>query len=82
MSPSYAMPALGAYTNVLNTALVILQRKGFRVWSDEKEENWYAEKDGWDFMADDPIQLLGLVAIFEHQRPTEFSEYWWQLQEP
>jgi hypothetical protein len=76
------MPALGAYSNVLNTALVVLERKGFRVWSDEAQENWYAERDGWDFIADDPIQLLGLVSIFEHRKPTEFREYWWQLQEP
>lgn len=76
------MPALGAAANVLNTALVVIQRKGFHVWSDKTENYWYAEKDGWDFMADDPIQLLGLIAIFEHQKPTEFREYWWQIQEP
>ena len=76
------MPALGACSNVLNTALVVIQRKGFRVWSNETENYWYAERDGWDFMADNPIELLGLIAIFEHQKPAEFREYWWQLQEP
>jgi hypothetical protein len=76
------MPALATYTNVLNTALVILQRKGFRVWSDNDETNWFAERDGWDFQADDPIQLLGLIGIFEFQKPAEYREYWWQLQEP
>ena len=76
------MPALGAYANVDNTALVVLQRKGFRVWTDDTESEWFAERDGWDFMADDPIQLLGLIAIFEFQQPTEFREYWWQHSEP
>ena len=76
------MPALAAYSNVLNTALVVLQRKGYRVWSDANEENWFAEKDGWDFMADDPIQLLGLIGIYEFRQPQEYSEYWWQMQEP
>jgi hypothetical protein len=76
------MPALATFTNVLNTALVILQQKGFRVWSDQDEQKWYAERDGWDFQADDPIQLLGLVGILEHQKPTEYREYWWQLLEP
>jgi hypothetical protein len=76
------MPALATYANVLNTALVILQRKGYRVWSNEDESMWYAERQGWDFQADDPIQLLGLVGIFEHHQPTDFREYWWQIQEP
>lgn len=76
------MPALSAAANVPNTALVILQRKGFCVWTDDAEKWWFAERDGWDFMADDPIQLLGLVAIFEFQQPTEFREYWWRHREP
>ena len=76
------MPALGAYANVFNTSLVILQRKGFRVWTNDSEEEWFAEREGWDFMADDPIQLLGLVSIYEFQHPTEYREYWWQHQEP
>jgi hypothetical protein len=76
------MPSLGVYSNVLNTALIVLQRKGFRVWTNESESNWYAEKDGWDFLADDPIQLLGLVSIFEFQKPSQFKEYWWMIEEP
>ncbi len=76
------MPALATYTNVLNTALVVLQRKGYRVWSNQDESMWYAERQGWDFQADDPIQLLGLIAIFEYHHPSEYREYWWQIQEP
>ena len=76
------MPALGAYLNVFNTALVVLQQKGFRVWTNDTEDEWFAERAGWDFIADDPIQLLGLVSIYDHRSPTEFREYWWQYQEP
>jgi len=76
------MPALGAYTNVFNSALVILKRKGFRVWMQDDPASICAEKDGWDFMAEDPIQLLGLVSIYEAHQPSEFREYWWKIDEP
>lgn len=72
------MPALGEYPNVYNSALAVLSSKGFQVWFDEKADMYCAEKDGWDFMADNPISLLGLVAIFEHARPTAYKEYWWR----
>ncbi len=37
-----------------------------------------AEKDGWDFMADTPCGLLGVVGIFEWKKPTSYKEYWWR----
>jgi hypothetical protein len=76
------MPALSAYLNVWNTCLVVLQQKGFRAWTDEAQEQFFAERDGWDFFADDPIQLLGLVALHDHHRPDRFDEYWWRIEEP
>ena len=76
------MPALSYYSNVHNTALVILQQKGYRVWTEDAQQRYCAEKDGWDFMADDPVQLLGLVAIHDFHRPADFAEYWWRLREP
>ena len=76
------MPALSAYLSVWNTCLVILQQKGFRTWTDEDENYFYAERDGWDFMGDDPIQLLGLVAVFEHTHPSKHEEYWWRIEDP
>ena len=33
-------------------------------------------------LADDPIQLLGLVSIYEHHSPEEKQEYWWKIDEP
>ena len=76
------MPALGYYTNVLNTALVILQRKGYRVWTEQDGKMICAEKKGWDFMADDPVQLLGLISIYEAHQPAAYREYWWKIDEP
>ena len=76
------MPALSCHTNVHNTALVILQRKGYRVWTKQDGCLICAEKDGWDFMADDPVQLLGVVAIYEFHQPSAHREYWWKINEP
>jgi hypothetical protein len=74
------MPALSYHANVHNTALVILQRRGYRLWTEG--DTYRAEKDGWDFLADDPVQLLGLVGIFEDRQPARYREYWWKIDEP
>ena len=76
------MADLIAYLNVYNTALVVLERKGWELRFDSAREWWFARKDGWELLADDPMQLLGLVAIFEHHAPEEKSEYWWKIDEP
>src|SRR5262245_21807180 len=76
------MPALSEYPNVFNTALLVIQQKGFRVWLDKADEWYGAERDGWEFKATSPIALLGLIAIFEHHQPKQFREYWWRIDEP
>lgn len=76
------MPALSAYTNVENTALVILKEKGFQIWYDKDRERYCAEKNGWDFFAHGAVELLGVVAIFEHHNPITYREYWWKIDEP
>jgi hypothetical protein len=76
------MSDLSAYLNVYNAALVILERKGFSLRFDASREWWYAKKGDWEFLADDPMQLLGLVAIYERQSPTTKEEYWWKIDEP
>jgi hypothetical protein len=72
------MPALGAYASVWNSALAVLEEKGYAVWHSPGPDLFYAEKDGWDFAADDPTALLGLVAIYEHRKPAAYAEYWWR----
>ncbi|HHQ6590076.1 TPA: hypothetical protein ACSTLU_001620 [Serratia fonticola] len=75
------MPALSEYTNVYNTALNVLDKKGFRTWYDDEVDMFCAEKDGWDFMAESPCALLGVVSIFEYKKPSSYREYWWKLEE-
>ena len=72
------MPALSDHTNVFNTALRVLKQKVYRVWRAPDRRSYHAEKNGWDFMADGPVGLLGVVAIFEHEKPREYREYWWK----
>jgi hypothetical protein len=58
--------------NTYNPALLVLRQKGYRVWVDpgdqESEgEDWRAEKDARDFVASDPLRLLGLITMWEHR---------------
>jgi hypothetical protein len=72
------MPTLSQYTNVHDTAVDLLHRKGYQVWRDEGAQLYYAERDGWDFAVDDPVGLLGVVAIYEARQPSAYVEYWWR----
>jgi hypothetical protein len=72
------VPALGEYPNVWDSALAVLEEKGWQVWRNPTADLYCAERDGWDFTADTPISLLGLVALYEHRRPDSYSEYWWR----
>ena len=71
------MPSLSEYSNVYNTALLILKEKGFSLW--EESGLYCAEKDGWDFKADTPCGLLGIISIFEHKKPIKYKEGWWKV---
>jgi hypothetical protein len=58
--------------NTYNPALLVLRQRGYRVWVDPSDEgsegeDWRAEKDGRDFIASDPLRLLGLISIWEHR---------------
>ncbi|RNF85464.1 hypothetical protein EER27_04295 [Lysobacter psychrotolerans] len=72
------MPALCDYTNVYNTALAVLKEKGYQLWYNPASEMFGAERDGWDFLADTPSALLGMVAIYESSTPGQYSDYWWR----
>ena len=76
------MPDLSAYLNVYNTSLVVLESKGFSVRYDELKELWFGTKGEWELLADDPIQLLGLVSIYEYHSPRVKVENWWKIDEP
>lgn len=59
------MAALGEYTNVYNTALNLLVRRGYQVWHEPDTREYCAEKDGWDFRGMTPLALLGAVAVYD-----------------
>jgi len=72
------MPALTSYSNTENSALVVLKEKGYQLWYDQETETHFAEKDGWDFAAEGAMELLGVVALYEHCSPEKFEPYWWR----
>jgi hypothetical protein len=79
------MPALSEYSNVNASVLNVLAAKGYRLWCTDLpggDAEYWAEKDGWDFRADTPCALLGLVALFEHKQPDAYREYWWHEDGP
>ncbi|MBL8622590.1 MAG: hypothetical protein JNK64_14850 [Myxococcales bacterium] len=71
------MPTLSDYVNVFGEATAVLHEKGYQVWYAEASKLFFAEKDGWDFAADSPTALLGVVAIYEARQPKAYREYWW-----
>jgi hypothetical protein len=76
------MPDLSSYPNVFNTCLVLMEMDGFKLSHDRSNDTWTAERDGYSFLADNPIELLGLTAIYTKLKPTAKSEYWWQISDP
>ena len=69
---------LSDHSNVYNTAIRVLEKRGYQLWYDSEIECFCAEKDGWDFNSPTPTGLLGLVSIFEATKPVSYKEYWWR----
>jgi len=76
------MQRLSSYPNVFNTCLVLVRKKGFALTYDKAADTWNATKGEFSFLADNPIELLGLIAVFETLKPEKAVEYWWQIQDP
>jgi hypothetical protein len=79
--------SLGSHGNVYNTCLLIVKERGYRLSIDDAGVSsptiWVAEKDGYDFRADNPIELLGLIAVYEYRQPDGPPKpYWWNVDEP
>ena len=84
------MSRLSSNANVYNTCLRIIREKGYGLnLEGELDENeliipesltWYAEKGEFDFLADNPIELLGLVSLHEKINPQESKSYWWVVE--
>ena len=82
------MSRLGSHPNVYNTCLNVLRRKGFEVSIYREDEAteihqclWEARKDDYDFLAANPIELLGLATVFEVVDPSVDKPYWWRIDE-
>jgi hypothetical protein len=76
------MTKLSSYINVFNTCLVLLKKDGFELAYNKKDDTWTATKGEFSFLADNPIELLGLTAIYAKLNPVEPKEYWWRICEP
>ncbi len=83
--------ALGSHGNVWDTCLHILKERGYAIHVEgEVDENgswptdalWIAEKNGFLFKGYNPIELLGLIGIYDHIQPSEEIPYWWQVDCP
>jgi hypothetical protein len=84
--------SLSSSGNVHNTCLGILRQRNFALSVDgglDADECyptdclWIAEKDGYRFAADNPIELLGLVAIYDYDQPQgEAKGYWLRIDGP
>lgn len=57
------MPLLCAAANVEVPAYLVLRQKNYSVTA--SGNSWYAEKDGLRFQAENVIELLGVVSMFE-----------------
>ena len=82
---------LASHANVYGTCLRILRSRGFdlEVRGDPEpdgsypvEKHWIARKGGFYFCGDNPVELLGLVAVFDHVQPATDRPYWWQVEGP
>jgi hypothetical protein len=75
MSPLYA------HANVENTCLRILREKGYslKVYEDGDGYLYEAQNGQYDFLAHDPIALLGLIAIYDFKGQPDAAPqpYWW-----
>lgn len=63
---------IAAAGNTEIPAYLALLEKGYSVrWErlSEEKEFWFAAKDGYEFVAEGPIELLGIAAMFETRGP-------------
>jgi hypothetical protein len=84
------MATLGSHPNVYETCLRMLVDRGWRItvaFGDEDEDechsrSWAALRNAGDedirLCADNPIELLGLVNIWEARWPGTYAPWWWR----
>ncbi len=89
--PAVRGPRLFSYPNVWNSCLLLARSKGFslRLIGQPDEHgsisrcSWRATKDDrTELTAANPIELAGLIALYEHHRPGQDQAYWWRIEGP
>ena len=72
--------------NVWNPCLRLLRLRGYELRmdcgqyeDDDSTNSFSAHKNGFDFYADNPVELLGLTAFHDHHSPAEDVPYWWMV---
>src|SRR6187455_409201 len=75
--------SLYAHANVENTCLRILSSKGYtlKVYDDGDGYLYEAQNGDYNFLAHDPIALLGLIAIYDFKGQPQAApqSYWWTV---
>jgi hypothetical protein len=64
-----ARSSLIAAGNTYNPSLITLRTKGYFLWTErlgDERNLWCARKEARDFAGYTPIELLGVVALWEH----------------
>ena len=77
-----------SYPNVWNSCLLLGASKGFSFRLIGKPDNegfascvtWEATKDGVRLKGDTPIELAGLISLYEYHQPTKGKDYWWRIE--
>ena len=80
--------SLSSHPNVCNTCLRILRGRGYALRLEGDPDGstldmlWVAQKNDFVFKAHNPIELLGLTAVYEFVQPSKDQPYWWQVDGP
>ncbi len=72
--------------NVWNTSIALVEKRGWKIstrdlGSDENniKYEWIAKKGEFEVIGNSPIEMLGLISIYESQYEGSHEPYWWQL---
>ena len=75
------MPDLSSHPNVYESCLRVLEDRGWRIviapGEDDEGDGWRALRGEVELWADNPIELLGLVGVWEARWPGEYEPWWW-----
>ena len=75
------MPDLSSHPNVYETCLRVIADRGWRIAArlgdDDESMGWEAARDDVVLWADNPIELLGLVGVWEARWPGAYEPWWW-----